>query len=208
MSIAEKMLFLRSWLRDPQLVGAVAPSSRALAALITSDIRSSNEPVIELGPGTGVFTQALLARGVPRERLVLVEADPAFARSLGQRFPGVRVLQMDAAHLGQTGVFFGRERASAIVSGIPLLAMPVEKAMAIIRGAFLRHLRADGALYQFTYLPRCPVPQALLERMGLHAVRIGFVVANLPPAFVYRFRRVNMSGGRVVRGESPEGLLA
>ncbi|MGO4394323.1 class I SAM-dependent methyltransferase [Variovorax sp. M-6] len=189
-SVAEKAMFLRSWLRDPRLVGAVAPSGRSLAALITSDIQSADDPIIELGPGTGVFTEALLARGVPRKRLVLVEADRAFAYSLGRRFPGVRVLHMDAAHLGQTGVFFGGERASAVVSGIPLLAMPVEKALAILRGAFLRHLRADGALYQFTYLPRCPVPHALLERAGLHAVRIGVAVANLPPAFVYRFQRM------------------
>jgi len=189
MSTAEKMLFLRAWLRNPRLVSAVAPSSRSLAALITSDIRSLDDPIIELGPGTGVFTQALLARGVPRERLVLVEADRAFAKLLEQRFPGVRVLHMDAAHLDQTGVFFGRKKASTIVSGIPLLSMPIEKTIAILRGAFLRHLHADGALYQFTYLPRCPVPEALLECMGLNAVRIGFVAANLPPAFVYRLQR-------------------
>jgi phospholipid N-methyltransferase len=189
MSITDKLLFLRSWLRNPQQVGAMAPSGRALADLITADIEAPGEPIIELGPGTGAFTRALLSRGVPAHRLVLVEADHTFARKLKLRFPGVRVLNMDAEHLGQTAGFFGHERASAIVSGLPLLAMPVEKVVAILHGAFQHHLDENGPFYQFTYMPRCPVPRPQLKSMGLEAVRTGFAFVNFPPAAVYCFRR-------------------
>ncbi|MDF3832574.1 rRNA adenine N-6-methyltransferase family protein [Cupriavidus basilensis] len=183
------LLFLRAWFRHPRRVGAVAPSGRALAERITDDILPMDGPVIELGPGTGAFTRALLARGVPQHQLALVESDPAFADSLGERFPQARLLRMDAVHLGQLGSVFGDERAGAVVSGLPLVAMPMRQAVAILDGAFRHHLRPDGRFYQFTYGPRFPVPQRLMARLGLEAVRVAYVVANVPPASVYRVRR-------------------
>lgn len=142
-----------------------------------------------------MFTRALLARGVTSDRLVLVEADPAFANTLRHQFPALRVMQMDAAQLGMTGDFFGGARADAIVSGLPLVAMPVERAVAIVRCAFARHLAADGAFYQFTYVPRCPIPARDLEAMRIRAVRVGVAWMNFPPAIVYRFdRRIDAAG--------------
>lgn len=189
MRIPEWMLFLRTWLRHPRRVGALAPSGPALAALITADIPRDGAAVIELGAGTGVFTRALLARGVASDRLVLVEADPAFASALRQQFPALRIMQMDAAQLGMTGDFFGGARADAVVSGLPLVAMPVEQAVAIVHCAFARHLAAEGAFYQFTYVPHCPIPARYLEAMRLRAVRVGVAWMNFPPAIVYRFER-------------------
>ncbi|MBN3789297.1 rRNA adenine N-6-methyltransferase family protein [Burkholderia sp. Ac-20353] len=189
MRLPEWMLFLRTWLRNPRRVGALAPSSPALAALITAQIPHDNASVIELGAGTGVFTRALLARGVNSDRLVLVEADPAFATALRHQFPALRVMQMDATGLGITDGFFGTERAHAIVSGLPLVAMPVEQAVAIVQGAFAHHLAAGGAFYQFTYAPRCPIPARHLEAIGIRAARVGIAWMNFPPAVVYRFER-------------------
>ena len=187
--MSDRLLFWRSLLRHPTRIGAVAPSGRALARLITADLPAPDKPIIELGPGTGAFTQALIARGVPEDRLALVEADPEFARRLAARFPRARVLTMDAMHLGETADLFG-EPVGAILSGLPLLSMPVETVGAILRGAF-RHLGPGGHLYQFTYLPRCPVPQRVLQDLQLETLRVGCAWANLPPAFVYRFRRIS-----------------
>lgn len=195
MRIPDWMLFLRTWLRNPRRVGALAPSGPALAALITADIPRDSATVIELGAGTGVFTRALLARGVASDRLVLVEADPAFANTLRHQFPALRIMQMDAAYLGMTGDFFGGARADAVVSGLPLVAMPVEQAVAIVHSAFARHLAVDGAFYQFTYVPRCPIPARYLEAMRIRAVRVGVAWMNFPPAIVYRFeRRIDAAG--------------
>lgn len=187
--MGDTLLFLRSLLRDPSRIGAVAPSGRSLANLITTDLTAFDKPIIELGPGTGAFTQVLIERGVPEHQLVLVEADAAFAQTLRVRFPRARVLAMDATHLLDLEDLFD-EPAGAVVSGLPLLSTPVEKVGLILRGAF-RHLRPGGVMYQFTYLPRCPVPWRLMHEMELEAVRIGYALANIPPAFVYRLRRMS-----------------
>lgn len=179
--------FLRAWIADPRRVASITPSSSALAALITSEISAETTPVIELGPGTGVFTRALLARGVPPERLLLVEREAKFAAMLQERFPGVGVLAMDATDLGRVELF-GGEPARAVVSGLPFLSMPARSIMGVLDGCFA-HLSADGAFYQFTYGARCPVPRLILERLGLKSLRIGRTFSNFPPATVYRFRR-------------------
>ena len=189
MALAENLSFLRAWLRAPQRVGGLAPSGPALAHLMTAQINHLDGPVIELGPGTGVFTRALLNRGIPAHRLALIEADPILAAALVQHHSHLRVLNMDAAQLGGVPPLFGDERASAIVSGLPLLSIPAAQVTAILRGAFEGQLRADGAFYQFTYAPHCPVPNRILQQLDLEAVRIGIAWFNLPPALVYRIRR-------------------
>jgi phosphatidylethanolamine/phosphatidyl-N-methylethanolamine N-methyltransferase len=189
LSSNETIGFFRAWLRDPLRVAAVAPSSRALARLITAEISGRTGPVIELGPGTGAFTRALLARGVGAEDLVLVEAGADFAEALRLRFPAVRTLCMDAARL-RTVAPFGERPVGAVVSGLPLLSMAPRQVFAILKGSF-RRMAPEGAFYQFTYGPRCPVPPDVLHRLGLEAHRVGRTLANLPPAAVYRIRRTD-----------------
>jgi phospholipid N-methyltransferase len=188
------LLFLRAGLRKPRRLGAVAPSGRALAKLITSEIVADRGPIIELGAGTGAFTRALLTRGVPEAKLVLVEADPHFARLLQKRFPAAQVLAVQAQRLRHLDPLQGRA-AGAIVSGLPLLSMRRREVLGVLSGAF-RRLRPDGAFYQFTYGPRCPVPAAILKRLGLRAKRVGWVLTNLPPATVYRIERATVRPSR------------
>ena len=188
-SCADFVRFFRSWVSDPMRVAAVAPSSERLARLMTQEIQPLTGPILELGPGTGVFTRALLARGIPESALTLVEFGEEFAVRLRGRFPEARVVKMDAAQLGQCGLFedapFG-----AVVSGLPLLSMPPAKVAAIVGGAF-EAMKPGGAFYQFTYVPRCPVPKLVLENLGLKGTRIGSTVRNIPPAGVYRISRQN-----------------
>lgn len=179
--------FFIAWLLNPRRIGAIAPSSAALAGAITSDLTPASAPVIELGPGTGVFTRSIIARGIPEHRLALIEYEPDFVNKLRRDFPGAQVHRMDAAHLLSIELFDG-ERAGAVVSGIPLLLMPEKSKIALLRGAFQR-LRSDGAFYQFTYGHDAPVTRAILNRLGLEATRIGGTFANIPPASVYRIRR-------------------
>lgn len=179
--------FFCALLADPRRVGAVVPSGPALARAITREISPSSAPVVELGPGTGAFTERLIARGVPEDRLALVEYGPDFARLLEERYPHARVLRMDATRLRHVDLFED-EKAGAVVSGLPLLSLSPREVIAILRGAF-HHLRDDGAFYQFTYGPRCPVPSAILNRLGLRASRIGRAIINVPPAGVYRITR-------------------
>jgi phosphatidylethanolamine/phosphatidyl-N-methylethanolamine N-methyltransferase len=185
-SSGELLEFFRAWLANPLTVGAIMPSSTALGAVITSEIDVQSAPIIELGPGTGVFTRAMLAKGVPERQLALLDSDPRFASLLRLQFPAARVVCMNAARLRHVELFEGG--VGAVLSGLPLLSMPPRTVAAILEGAF-RHIRSGGAFYQFTYGLRCPVNRAILERLGLKAERIGRVLANVPPAFVFRIRR-------------------
>jgi phosphatidylethanolamine/phosphatidyl-N-methylethanolamine N-methyltransferase len=179
--------FFRSWVSNPLQVSAIAPSGERLARLMTKEIEALGEPVLELGPGTGVFTRALLARGVRECDLTLVEFGAEFAGVLSGRFPEARVVQMDAGEIGRAGLFDDRT-VGAVISGLPLLSMAPAKIADILAGAF-RVLRAGGAFYQFTYGPRCPVQRSIMTDLDLQATRIGGTVRNLPPASVYRISR-------------------
>jgi phosphatidylethanolamine/phosphatidyl-N-methylethanolamine N-methyltransferase len=183
----EVLSFFRALTADPLTVGAIAPSGLALAEAITREISAASAPVIELGPGTGVFTQALLDRGLREEDLTLIECGSDFARMLQVRFPRARVLWTDAARLDRHALFEAAP-VGAVVSGLPLLNMTPRKVVSILTGVF-SYVRPGGAMYQFTYGPRCPVPRPLLDRLGLKAARLGRVLRNVPPASVYRITR-------------------
>ncbi|MDC0672122.1 class I SAM-dependent methyltransferase [Nannocystis radixulma] len=188
MGIAHDLLrFFRRWLADPRHVGAIAPSGRALADLITRQIHGRSGRVAEFGAGTGVFTRALLSRGVHEANLVLIERDEEFATCLRQRFPRAHVLTMAAERFGEWARA-ERFAAGAIVSGLPLLNLAHDSRRHILAGAFTS-LGGDGALYQFTYGLTCPVPAPLLEHFQLEAECVGRVLRNLPPAAVYRIHR-------------------
>ncbi|TIQ50895.1 methyltransferase domain-containing protein [Mesorhizobium sp.] len=180
-------MFFRSWMTAPLRVAAIAPSGNALARIITLDITPRTGHVIELGPGTGVFTAKLLERGVRPEDLTLVEYGANFARHLELRFPRSRGIRMDAARLGDIE-FRNDAEVGAVISGLPLLSMPDQKVTAILDGAFA-HLRPGGAFFQFTYGPRCPVARPILEELDLSATHIGRTMLNVPPAAVYRISR-------------------
>jgi len=177
-------MFLTQWLRNPLQIGAIAPSSRSLARLITSQISPDSAPVIELGPGTGVFTDALLDRGVPPDRLILIEYCETFAKHLRRRFPRCLVIQDDAASALRECPF----QAGAIVSGLPLRAMLEVDANQVVRAAFQR-LRAGASLYQFTYGWSAPVSDKLVSQLGARVSNLGTAYANLPPARVYRLSK-------------------
>jgi phospholipid N-methyltransferase len=186
MSSHTAFLFVRSLVSNPFGVGAIAPSGPALADLITSEVDPARGPVLELGPGTGVFTEALLARGVRESDLTLIEYGSDFARMLELRFPQARIFWMDAARLSAHRIIDRTQ--GTIVSGLPLLNMSPRKVTAILTGAFA-HLRPGGAFYQFTYGVRCPIPRPLLDRLGLKSAFVGRALLNFPPATVYRITR-------------------
>ncbi len=117
----DRRRFLLAWLRAPLRIASVTPSGPRLAGLMTKEISTLTGPVLELGPGTGVFTAALLERGIAERDLTLVEYERDFATLLQDRFPDARVLQLDVREMWKTALsrgFFG-----GIVSGLPLLAM-------------------------------------------------------------------------------------
>ena len=183
---SDHMQFLRAWLQNPLKIASIAPSGHSLSQLITSEIVPAVGRVIELGPGTGVFTRALLKRGILEENITLIEQDEQFASSLSKRFPRAVVLNLSASRMHKRDA--SSDLFGAAISGLPLLSMSPRAVMAILAAAF-RSMENDAKFYQFTYGPRCPVPRAILDRLELKAVRIGATPFNLPPAAVYRISR-------------------
>jgi phosphatidylethanolamine/phosphatidyl-N-methylethanolamine N-methyltransferase len=187
MTTRDVLLFFRALASNPRTVGAIAPSGPNLANLITREITSASGPILELGPGTGIFTDALLTRGVKESDLTLIEYGSDFMRLLQIRFPRARVLWMDASWIIAHDLFKDQP-FGAVVSGLPLLNMSPKKVMAILTGAF-SNLKPGGVFYQFTYGMQCPISKSHLNRLGLKATCMGRVLLNVPPASVYRITR-------------------
>jgi phosphatidylethanolamine/phosphatidyl-N-methylethanolamine N-methyltransferase len=181
----DEMQFIRSWFEKPLSTGAVMPSSKALARTMAQYVDpQASGPVIELGPGTGPVTEALVRRGVDPARLVLVEFNPDFCRLLRTRYPAATVVQGDAYRLRRLLETYVREPAAAVVSGLPLVTKPLRTRLRLIADAM--GLLAPGAPFvQFTYAMVPPIPKAL---SGIKAEASELIWLNLPPARVWVYR--------------------
>jgi phosphatidylethanolamine/phosphatidyl-N-methylethanolamine N-methyltransferase len=182
----DEVRFLRSWIEKPLHMGAVMPSGRVLARTMAQyvDINSSG-PVVELGPGTGAITSALIERGVDQKRLVLVEYNPGFCALLRDRYPHAKVVQGDAYTLRDSLRNVLSAPASAVVSGLPLVTKPMLTRLKLIRDAFLA-LAPGAPFVQFTYSVAPPIPKSL---PGVSTEASERIWMNLPPARVWVYRK-------------------
>jgi len=181
----DEVRFLRSWIEKPLHMGAVMPSGKMLARTMARYVDTeSNAPVIELGPGTGAITDALIARGIDQKRLVLVEFNPGFCALLRERYPQASIVQGDAYHLDKTlkGI---SEPASAVVSGLPLVTKPMLTRLRLIRDAFAK-LIPGAPFIQFTYAVVPPIPKSL---SGVSTESSERVWMNVPPERVWVYRK-------------------
>jgi phosphatidylethanolamine/phosphatidyl-N-methylethanolamine N-methyltransferase len=181
----DEMQFIRTWMEKPISTGAVMPSSRVLARAMARYVDpNSTGPVIELGPGTGPVTEALVQHGVDPARLVLVEFNPDFCRLLRTRYPAATVVQGDAYRLRRLLETHVDEPAAAVVSGLPLVTKPLRTRLRLISDAM--SLLAEGAPFvQFTYAMLPPIPK---ELSGIRAEASELIWMNLPPARVWVYR--------------------
>lgn len=187
-TIADTTLFLQEWIANPQRMGAVAPSSPRLARAMADWLPADPDSyVLELGPGTGVVTEALLQRGLPQERLVAIEQNIKMARALREKYPRAQVIAGDAWKLDD--LLRRRrepvEKVGAVISSLPLLNFPREDAERLadkIRSV----LEPDGKWVQFTYRIHKLRPRGT-SSFKLRATKI--VWFNLPPARVSVFQK-------------------
>jgi phosphatidylethanolamine/phosphatidyl-N-methylethanolamine N-methyltransferase len=189
MRLGDEARFIRSWLENPKIAGAIAPSGRFLARALAQCVNpEATGPIVELGPGTGPVTQALLARGVAPAKLVLVEYERSFCALLRKKFPGVKVLRGDAYRLADTLAGALTEKPSAIVSSLPLLTVAEPCRLALLRQAF-ELMGPEGRFVQFTYGVKAPVPTHLGESLHVRVQSLAPIWLNLPPARIYIYRR-------------------
>jgi phosphatidylethanolamine/phosphatidyl-N-methylethanolamine N-methyltransferase len=178
--IADYGDFLRGLVSDPKGVSAPTPSSPALARAIAAEVDVSRPGlVIELGPGTGVVTDALLQHGVPPDRLVAIEQEPSFAQLMRRRFPQVAICRGDA--LDFEACIPGDAKIAAIVSGLPLLNLPLPVRQSLLRRALAGQGRG-GRFIQLSYSWRPPVASEVGMRLSKKVVW-----RNFPPAHVWTY---------------------
>jgi len=135
--LGDEARFIKSWIDDPRRTGSVTPSSPALARRMASFVDPEQPgPVIEIGPGTGPVTEALIERGIDESRLILVEYSPEFCELLSKRFPRATIVQGDAYALSATLAGHLQEKAIALVSSLPLFNRPPATRSALAREAF------------------------------------------------------------------------
>lgn len=189
--------FFRAWLKDPATAGAVSPSGKALSRAMAEPAPVDGDwPILELGPGTGPVTAALIERGIAPERIVAVEFDPGFCALLVDRFRGINVVEGNAYDLaaslppGLTGPY------AAAISSLPLLNRPPPERRKLVADV-LDRLLPGAPFVQFSYGPFPPVKPV----EGHFAVkRTAFVFANLPPAQVWVYRQDRRSGRTRIGG--------
>jgi phosphatidylethanolamine/phosphatidyl-N-methylethanolamine N-methyltransferase len=182
----DEVQFIRSWLDMPLTTGAVMPSGKLLARTMANYVDPAIEgPVIELGPGTGAVTEALVEQGVAPARLVLVEYNASFCRLLRNRYPDATVVQGDAYGIERLLGGLLAQPAAAIVSSLPLVTKPFKKRMRLFVDA-LDMLVPNAPFIQFTYAVGSPIPRKLA---GVTAEASERIWMNLPPARVWVYRR-------------------
>lgn len=182
----EEIRFFRGWLDGPKAVGSIIPTSSVTARRMASVIdTASGLPVLELGPGTGVITKAILERGIDPKNLFSVEYSDDFVGHLRADFPKVNIVQGDAFNLDEAlGVNAGTT-FDCVVCAIPLLNFPMPERVALIAD-LLNRVPPGRPVVQITYGPRSPVAPG---RGDYTVDKLDFVVRNIPPAHLWLYRR-------------------
>lgn len=178
--------FFRGFLRSPDQVGSVIPSSRFLERrLVRAAAIADADCVVELGPGTGGTTRALLEVMRPEAKLLTIELDRHFAELLNTiGDPRLFSHHGSAADLGQILLEYGLPRPDAIVSGIPFSTMPKAVGCAILQ-VIHEHLAPGGRFVAYQF-------RGHVGRMGstiLGEPEVELEWLNVPPMRFYRWKR-------------------
>jgi phosphatidylethanolamine/phosphatidyl-N-methylethanolamine N-methyltransferase len=187
-ALADSGMFLREWFADPQRTGSVTPSSPKLAAAMARWLPANPESyVLELGPGTGAVTAALIKRGLREDRLVAIERNPKMARLLRKRFPGSHIITGDAWQLD--ALLRDRpepiESVGAVISSLPLLNFAPEEAEGLAQ-KIRAMLEPQGMWVQYSYRIHNRRTRGT-SKFNLLASKI--VWFNLPPARVNVYQK-------------------
>lgn len=194
--VASRFRFIREFMTDPQAIGAVAPSSRRLAAMMIRGFDLENaRTVVEVGAGTGAITAELVERVGPDTRLIAIEQSPEFVKILRERFPDLDVRQACATTTHEILAETDPEQPQAdfVVSGLPWAAFPSELQNALLKSIY-RCLRPGGQFTTFAYTGPSRMPKGRRFRQALRArfkevIPTPIVWRNLPPAFAYQCRK-------------------
>ncbi|AZN97210.1 methyltransferase domain-containing protein [Mesorhizobium sp. M9A.F.Ca.ET.002.03.1.2] len=182
----DELKFFKGWIDKPKAVGSIVPTSSITARKMASVVNpKSGLPVLEVGPGTGVITRAILAQGVKPENLYAVEYSTDFVRHLRQLYPDINLIEGDAFNLDATLGDKSGLKFDSVVSGVPLLNFPVAQRIAYIE-SLLDRIPTGRPVVQLTYGPLSPIPPGRGDYTVEH---FHFVIRNIPPTQLWIYRR-------------------
>ncbi|PJR90803.1 SAM-dependent methyltransferase [Ochrobactrum sp. 695/2009] len=181
----EEIRFFKGWIDGPKAVGAILPTSSVTARRMASVIDTgSGLPVLELGPGTGVITKAILKQGVKPADLYSIEYSQDFVDHLNVIFPEVNIIQGDAFDLDSALGEKKDQKFDCIISAVPMLNFPMDRRIQLVE-SLLSRIPRGRPLMQITYGPLPPVPAG---RGNYTVQHYDFVVRNVPPAQLWVYR--------------------
>ncbi len=176
-------LFFKRWLANPLQMGSIVPSSPALCRRVVAQTRlKPDQAVLELGAGTGVISKALLASGVPADKLFVVEIVGSMTDHLRQALPGAHVIQGDARQLPDLIPREWHGRIGAVVCGIPLVLLPLAEQRRFIDA--IDAVAPGVGFLHYSYCVTSPLPW---KKHRLMPRREAWTPLNFPPASVWRY---------------------
>jgi phosphatidylethanolamine/phosphatidyl-N-methylethanolamine N-methyltransferase len=182
-STANPGMFFRRWLTNPLQMGSIVPSSTALCQRIVRQTKhTGDELIIELGAGTGVISRAMLASGIPAERLCVIEIVRDMAEHLRRVLPGVNVIEGDARDLPTLIPARWHGRVGTVVCGIPLVLLPKAEQRKFIDA--IEAVAPGRGFLHYSYCATSPLPA---RHHRLAARREAWTPLNFPPASVWRY---------------------
>ncbi|MDM9627051.1 class I SAM-dependent methyltransferase [Rhizobium sp. S152] len=182
----EEIRFFKGMMQGPKTVGSIVPTSSITARKMASVINpNSGLPVLELGPGTGAITKAILQRGVKPEKLVAIEYSTDFYEHLVRLYPDVNFINGDAFNLDRTLAHMDGQTFDSVISAVPLLNFPMQARIALLE-SLLDRLPPGRPVVQISYGPVSPI---IARPDRYHIQHFDFIVRNIPPAQLWIYRR-------------------
>jgi len=184
----EEIRFFKGWRSNMKAVGSIVPTSGITARRMASVVNPhSGLPVLELGPGTGVITKAILQKGIRPENLVSVEFSTDFYQHLVSTYPDVGFINGDAFDLDRTLGARRSQQFDSVISAVPLLNFPMHMRVSLIED-LLSRIPVGRPVIQISYSPLSPVV-AMPDRYQIS--HYDFVVRNIPPAQLWVYRKTH-----------------
>ena len=184
--VINQMRFIGGVIRSPQRLGAVAPTSAVVCDVIASHISAGSQlPVLELGPGTGPVTDAILRRGIAEKDIVAIEYDQKFCDDWSARYPAAKIVQGNALDLDQTLAHLGDQQFDCVVSAIPMLNFSQADQAMFLDAAFKR-IAPGRPIIQITYGNRSPI---IVNDSAVEISSSKRILRNLPPAKIWTYRK-------------------
>lgn len=197
--LREHAIVFSRFLRSPRTVGAISASSRALAQSMAAGLDlAAPVNVIELGPGTGALTWAIVDKLGPETRFLAIDIDPEFVREIQKRWPKIACICASAEQVDAHAAERGMTPVDHIISGLPFISLPLpmtKKILAGIRNA----LRSGGTFTTFQYLHGYALPSAVRFRRSMTELlgappAVTVEMKNVPPALVLRWTKTQGTG--------------